>query len=126
MDILTQADGQKPPEPSITGPITLPRFKKAVYVRELGLGELVDVDRLSVKADGEGNQVFDNAAYNAALIIVAACDEKGNRLFTAEDIPAILKWPGRDARLVTRAALAENPLTESGIDNLSKNSPAGQ
>ena len=114
-------EGLKPPSLKIEGPIELPRLGRAVYVREMGAGDLVEFDGLCWKPNAEGKVEFDIVAYNIGLIVMAACDAEGIRIFTVDDMPAISKWPGRDARLVTRAAARVNPPIETAVEEASKN-----
>ena len=62
----------------------------------------------------------------ARLVTLAACDEKGNRLFRDDDWPNVNELPLPAVMRVFRAAMKLNNLSDEDVEELAKNSRTGQ
>ena len=80
---------------------------------------------------GEGRDVFENLLYGdkgdllnlrAKLCAMTICDEKGNMLFTAEDVAALGNKSGTVLDRIFKAAQVLNGLNPGAIEDAEKNS----
>lgn len=91
--------------------VTLPGGK-VVYVRSLSVADTERAQQLSSSGD---------IPAIAAWVVLSACDEKGDRLFTDEDAEKVKSLPAKIAKPICEAALDLNGFTEKEVDKDSKN-----
>lgn len=79
-----------------------------VEVKEFG-GE-VCVATLTAEEADQIRKLPENVPSNVSLVILGACDEKGGRLFTADDAGALGKKPSKALTTIANAVLRHNGL----------------
>jgi hypothetical protein len=77
--------------------VEVPEWGGHLYVRNMTAAERVEYDRWNMGPDGP-----DLVGMRVKGVIMGACDEAGNRLFTTEDYPALLE---KDGAVITRIFL---------------------
>lgn len=97
-----------------TSTVPVPEWGGEVIVRMLNGAERDTFDAL-IMASKEGKGLV------AHLVAVATIDEKGERLFTEEDIPALQKKSGAALARVYGAAMKLNRLGAADAKALEKN-----
>jgi hypothetical protein len=90
-----------------------------VYVRVLGAGEIDEAQRALRYADGPDKS---DAKAVAAMGILCICDGEGKRLFTEDDLDALLSTPLPSLKRCFQAAIEVNRLTDAGMEELEGNS----
>lgn len=81
---------------------------QAVYIREMTAGEREDYEKTF--------KVKDSNQIRATLVSRSVCDEKGELLFTDEDIPALMNMPASIALKIYAASNELNGLTVEAVD----------
>ena len=90
-----------------------------VYVRALGAGEIDEAQHALRYADGPEKS---DAKAVAMMGILCICDKNGKRLFTEDDLDALLTAPLAPLKRCFNEALEINRLTNASMDELAKNS----
>jgi len=94
--------------------VEVPEWGGRVYVRMMSAGER-DAWESSIVASPDKD-------VRARLAVAVLCDENGEALFSAADIPAVSKKSGRALDRVFAAATKHNKMSRADIDELKKNS----
>jgi xanthine/CO dehydrogenase XdhC/CoxF family maturation factor len=85
----------------------------SVFIRPMTAGER-DAFDVAHSADGRSN-------FRARVVVASACDQLGNRLFTAADIPRLSELPAYALNPIVEAAEAVNLFSDADVDELEKN-----
>ena len=99
--------------------VDVPERGDSVYVRKLLANEWASYEQGCVSDQEAGRPVL----YKVRLVVVSACDEKGNRLFNDADVIVVSKMT--EAAVINRifeAAIALNQMSAAGIAEAEKNS----
>lgn len=96
--------------------VEVPEWGGHVFVRMLTAGER---DEFEAAQQSGGNPHKDLRARLAAATV---CDESGELLFTAQDVPALTAKAGRALDRIFAAAAKHNGITAADIEELRKNS----
>lgn len=104
--------------------VDVPEWGGGVYVRSMpGLAldryELAQLSRRKVEKDGSAKFNLDNV--RAELVALCACDEKGEPLFTLEQVEALGKKSGSALGRVATVAQRLNGLNQKDLEQLAKN-----
>ena len=116
------------------------RPQEEVHVPEWGEDAYVLVKSMSgrerdkfessiMKVVGEGKNAKAQADYTnmrAKLIAMTAVDEEGNLLFTERDVEQIGQKSGKALDRLFAAAQRLSGITDTDVEDMTKNSPAGQ
>ena len=107
-DLILKADDLK------RVPVEVPEWETTVYVRTMtGLEQ----DRFEVFAKEEGG-----LNVRAALLVASVCDEDGQPVFVAEDIPALGEKSGAALDRLVEVAMRLSGIGKKDMDALEKNS----
>lgn len=101
--------------------VDVPDFGK-VHVRRMKGFERDKWEAACIKADGKAN--MDN--FRARLVTACLCDDKGNRLYQDGEIGIVGMLDAVPLTEIYLAARKLNRLTKEDIEELAKNSVAGQ
>lgn len=109
--------------------VDVPEWGGGVYVRSMpGLAldryEQGMLSRRTVEKDKDGKEKavkvnLENV--RAELVVLAACDEKGEPLFTTEQVEALGKKSGAALNRVVAAAQRLNGMSQRDLEQLAKN-----
>jgi hypothetical protein len=97
--------------------VTVEEWGGDVIVSEMAGDVRDEWEQLLRKKDKSGNIV----SARAKLVVFTVVDEKGNRVFTEDDIPAIGKLSSEALEKICRVAVRINGLTAETIDEAKKN-----
>lgn len=105
-------------------PVDIKEKDGKLYVRSLSGKErasyLSDLKKAQEALDKEGN--FEPLMHSVVtMIILAACDSKGNALFTEADRDAIDCWPADIQDKVANAAVKKNGIDADAVEDGEKN-----
>lgn len=102
------------PPPAKVQAVDMPEWGGKLYVRQLNAKEVSE--HIKVIKDRDGVYT------NADLVVRAACNEKGEAVFKADDLERVLAWPMKALGRVAREAFK---LSMSGnVEDTEKNSEA--
>jgi hypothetical protein len=104
------------PQPLERRPVVVPGLGRC-FVRAMSAGERDDFEVAHSKSK--------NRDFRARLVACTVCDEEGELVFSAADIPALSALPASTLQPLVIAATEVNRLTESDVADLeeaSKNS----
>ena len=87
--------------------IPVPEWNGSVYVRALTGGEREQLERM-----------IPNGVSAAWLVALAACDEKGQRLFSESDVEKLAAKNSRALSRIANAAIQFNAMTSESVDEL--------
>ena len=102
--------------------VNIPEWGGEVWVKGF-TGAERDAFEISIMEFREGKKpklVLENM--RAKLCAMTVCDEKGNRIFKDEDIPALGKKSAKALSLIFDKAQELNGLSDEDVEKLSKNS----
>jgi hypothetical protein len=94
--------------------VPVPEWGGKVFVRMMTAGQ-----RDAFEAEQTTNPHRD---LRARLAVATVCDEAGELLFTAEDVPTLTKKSARALDRIFAAAARHNGITQADVDELRKNS----
>jgi hypothetical protein len=103
------------PEPELK-PIPVPEWGGEVYIKVMSGTER---DRWEILAFTDGKVNRDN--FRATLLVKTLCDDKGNPIFTDVDVAALSAKPSPALVRLAKTAMKVNALTDSDVDELTKN-----
>lgn len=96
--------------------VAVPEWGDSVFIREMTAGER---DEWESQVWGENPPHKDRL--RAALVAYTLCDDKGVRLFTADDITALEKLGAAALHRVFEAAMRLNQLRKEDMEAVAKN-----
>lgn len=96
--------------------VAVPEWGGDVFIRLITAGERERFERLFIGYKDRG--IPDN--YRCKYLLAALCDEKGNQLFTAENLDALAAKSGATIGRIYDAAMAHNKMTEEAVQELGK------
>src|SRR5688572_16771684 len=98
--------------------IKIPEWgNKSVFIRTLSAGE---------RDQFEASLTDRTTNIRARLAVMCLCDEDGSPLFTQDKVEALAKKSGKALDRVFDAAIHLNKISKEDVEELEKNSPAGQ
>lgn len=106
--------------------VNIPEWEGDVYVRGLTAGERDQFEESNLIRDKDkkrGLTTYDVrvADTRARLVVMAVCDEKGNRLFTDDDIEAVSSLSSAAVSKLYSVAAALSGITDDDLEDLLKN-----
>lgn len=108
-----------------TKEVPVPEWGGSVFVRTMTGIERDAMEAEAIVMRGESVEM-NRENTRGRLLARAICDAGGNRLFTDADAPALGKKSGAALSRLYDVASKLNRLTAADVDELSKNSDAGQ
>lgn len=95
-----------------------------VFVRRFSVSDWKAVNR-SLQNSKAGGAQHDALDFDVAVFLHAVSDEKGQRLFTEADMPALLERDFRVIRRVGMQAMQFNQLDSEELEKKSQTTPSG-
>lgn len=96
------------------------RTGEVVGVSEMSVGDRTAIDFACAKQEGEESNPG-RAKFREMLIVACACDAKGNRLFTANDVERVRAAPAGLFEPIVDKAMEINGYSESDVADLEGN-----
>ena len=106
-------------------PVPCPEWGGEVYVRTMTGKERAAWDRLTVELMQDG-RITDTGIWAANLVQMTCCDEKGNLVFTAADVAALVEKSGKVLERIALASLRLNAVGNSEVADERKVFPAAK
>lgn len=96
--------------------VSVPEWGGSVYIRVMSVGErdAYENDWLVNKSKGVDN-------FRAKFVQKVLCNEKGELLFTREEVDQLAKKSAKVMSTLWEAAMKHNKLSESDVEELAKN-----
>ena len=98
--------------------VDTPELGGSVYVRSIRASEFNTMRAMLMR----NGQVKEDEVM-ARLVTLAACDDKGKRIFTDADWQKVNNIPLASVLRIFRAAMKLNNLTDDDVEEIAKNSP---
>ena len=102
-------------------PVDVPEWGGVVHVRPLTAGERDQFESSNVRVGPDGKPSVDMTNYRARLVCLAACDEKGKRLFVDYDANEIGRQDAAAVDRVFEAAQRLNGMGAKASEEIRKN-----
>lgn len=106
----------------ITEIVSVPEWGGEVIVRCLTGEERDELEALVVQEKSEGDRKVDLSNFRAKLVALSVIDEKGDRLFTIEDVVKLAKKSAKALDRVFNVAERLSALRSKDGENAIKNS----
>jgi len=105
------------------GPVAVdvPEWNGTIYVRHLSAAERDEFESGNVTVGPDGKPSVDMTNYRARLVCLAACDEKGRRLFVDDDADEIGRQEAGPVDRVFEAAQRVNGMGTKATEEIRKN-----
>ena len=103
-----------------TEEVFVPEWGCSVLVKEMSAADRDQLDALMVKREGD-KIVGDVTNQRAKIVVMTAVNEKGERLFSADDVAALAEKNGKAINRIYEAAVMLGVLQADAIDEAAKN-----
>lgn len=105
--------------------VAVPQWGGDIYIRVMTAAARDKFDKGNLTKTDDGYEAnFDNV--RARLVVLTACDEKGNPLFTEFDAVQLGLKNGEAVDLLAQVARRLNKLDQKDVEEAAKNSEPGQ
>lgn len=103
--------------------VDIPEWSVKLYVREMTAAEGVEFDSWVV--NNQNNKTEIAFKYQAMIVMLCSCDANGDRIFTKDDIPALMSKNPHALKLIADAAQSLNKMDNDSIEDEAGNSESG-